>query len=138
VNLEGAYRMMRAAIPEMLKAGWGAIVNVSSTHGQVGLQGSAIYCASKGGLINLTRAVALDYAKHGIRCNCVCPAAVETDMLAPALSDPATRAWIVGNHPIGRIGTPADVARSILHLSCDDASWVTGSVFTIDGGLTAQ
>jgi len=136
-NLTGVFRMTRAVIPHMLGRG-GAIVNVSSVAGLVGFSGSAAYSSTKGALVALTRVLAIEYAQEKIRCNSVCPALVETPMAAEVLTDPDRRALMTAAHPIGRIGTPDDVARMLLYLASDDASWVTGSVFTIDGGLTAQ
>jgi len=136
-NLTGVFRVTRAVIPHMLGRG-GSIVNVSSVAGLVGFAGSAAYSSTKGALLALTRCLAIEYAKDKIRCNCVCPALVDTPMAADALADPDRRALMTAGHPIGRIGTPDDVARMLLYLVSDDASWVTGSVFTIDGGLTAQ
>lgn len=136
-NLTGVFRFTRAAIPHMLGRG-GSIVNVSSVAGMVGIPRSAPYSATKGALLALTRCLAIDYAKDKIRCNCVCPALVETPMAADAIADPVMSAQMAAAHPIGRFGMPEDVARMLLYLVSDDSSWVTGSVFTIDGGFTAQ
>ncbi|HZC68747.1 MAG TPA: SDR family oxidoreductase [Nitrospirales bacterium] len=136
-NLTGVFRVTRAVIPHMLGRG-GAIVNVSSVAGMVAIQKSVAYSATKGALLAMTRCLAIDYAKEKIRCNCVCPALVDTPMAADAIADPALNAAMAAAHPIGRFGTPDDVARLLLYLASDDASWVTGSIFTIDGGLTAQ
>jgi NAD(P)-dependent dehydrogenase (short-subunit alcohol dehydrogenase family) len=116
----------------------GSIINVSSVAGMVGIAKSAAYSSTKGAMLALTRALAIDYAKEKIRCNCVCPALVDTPMAADAIADPGMNAMMMAAHPIGRFGTPDDVARMLLYLASDDASWVTGSVFTIDGGWTAQ
>lgn len=136
-NLTGVFRMTRAVIPHMLERG-GSIVNVSSVAGLVGIAGLAAYSGTKGALVALTRCLAIDYAKDKIRCNCVCPALVDTPMAADAIADPDLNATMMAKHPIGRFGTPDDVARMLLYLASDDASWVTGSLFTIDGGWTAQ
>jgi NAD(P)-dependent dehydrogenase (short-subunit alcohol dehydrogenase family) len=136
-NLTGVFRFTRAAIPHMLGRG-GSIINVSSVAGMVGIAKSAAYSSTKGAMLALTRALAIDYAKEKIRCNCVCPALVDTPMAADAIADPGMNAMMMAAHPIGRFGTPDDVARMLLYLASDDASWVTGSVFTIDGGWTAQ
>lgn len=137
-NLEGAYRMTRAVIPHLLRNKGGVIINVSSTAGIVGLPGATIYCVSKAGMIHFTKALALEYAKLGIRANCVCPAAVETDFIAPLISDSDRREWLCSLHPMGRIGRPEEVAKAILYLVSDDSAWVTGSVLTLDGGMTSQ
>jgi len=136
-NLTGVFRITRAVIPHMLGRG-GAIVNVSSVAGLVGIPKLAAYSSTKGALLALTRCLAIEYAKEKIRCNCVCPALVDTPMAASAIADPEMNAMMMAAHPIGRFGTPDDVARMLLYLASDDASWVTGSVFTIDGGWTAQ
>lgn len=136
-NLTGVFRFTRAVIPRMLRRG-GSIVNVSSVAGLVGIPQTAAYSCTKGALLSLTRCLAIEYAKEKIRCNCVCPALVDTPMVAEALADPATNAAMAAAHPIGRFGTAEDVAKLLLYLASDDASWITGSILTIDGGLTAK
>ncbi|MBI4400384.1 MAG: SDR family oxidoreductase [Nitrospirae bacterium] len=138
VNLTGVFRMTRAAVPEMLKAGGGTIVNVSSVAGLIGFPLSAAYSTTKGGLNAFTRCVAMDYAKQGIRCNAVCPGLVETPMAAGLLNDSTRAAPVLATYPLGRAGTPDEVARLVLYLASDESAWVTGSIFPIDGGLTAQ
>jgi len=138
VNLTGVFRMTRAAVPVMLKAGGGAIINISSVGGLIGFWGSAGYGTTKGGLELFTRCVAMDYAAHGIRCNSVCPGLIDTPMAAPLLNDPEMKAQALAAYPINRVGTPEEVAKMVVYLASDDASWVTGSSFTIDGGLTAH
>lgn len=137
-NLQGAYRMTRAVIPHLLQNKGGVVINVSSTAGIVGLPGATIYCISKAGMIHFTKSLALEYAKLGIRANCVCPAAVETDFIAPLISDNKGKEWLYSLHPMGRIGRPEEVAKAILYLVSDDSTWVTGSVLTLDGGMTSQ
>jgi len=137
-NLTGVFRIIRAVVPEMLKAGGGSIVNISSIAGQVGLPMLAAYSATKGGVDALTRCVAIDYAKQGIRCNAVSPGLVETPMAASLLDDPARTAQVLTAYPLGRPGTPEEVAKLVLFLASDDAAWVTGVVYPIDGGMTAQ
>ena len=138
VNLTGVFRMTRAAVPEMLKAGGGSIINVSSVGGLVGFWGSAAYGTSKGGLEIFTRCVAMDYAKQGIRCNSICPGLVQTPMSEPLLNNPDMRAQALSAYPISRVGTPDEIAKLMVYLASDESSWVTGSSFTIDGGLTAH
>jgi len=138
VNLTGVFRMTRAAVPEMLKAGGGAIVNISSIGGRVGIPLSAAYSATKGGLDALTRCLAIDYAKQGIRCNAVCAGLIDTPMAASLLSDPVRTAQVLSVYPLGRPGTPDEVARLVLYLASDESAWVTGAIFPIDGGMTAQ
>jgi NAD(P)-dependent dehydrogenase (short-subunit alcohol dehydrogenase family) len=138
VNLTGVFRMTRAAVPVMLKNGGGSIINMSSVGGLVGFSGSAAYGTSKGGLELLTKCVAMDYAQNGIRCNSVCPGLIDTPMAAPLMNNPELKAEVLSAYPIRRVGTPEEVAKMVLYLASDDASWVTGSSFTIDGGLTAH
>ena len=138
VNLTGVFRMTRAAVPAMLDQGGGCIVNVSSVGGLIGFWGSAAYGTTKGGLELFTRCVAMDYAKQGIRCNSVCPGLIATPMAEPLLNNPEMKAEALAPYPISRVGTPEEVAKMIAFLASDDASWVTGSSFTIDGGLTAH
>ncbi|WP_447978699.1 SDR family NAD(P)-dependent oxidoreductase [Candidatus Nitrospira bockiana] len=138
VNLTGVFRMTRASIPAMLRAGGGSIINISSVGGLVGFSGSGAYGTSKGGLEIFTRCVAMDYAKEGIRCNSVCPGLIETPMASSLLDNPEMRAQALSAYPISRVGTPEEVAKLVLYLASDDATWVTGSSFTIDGGLTAH
>ncbi len=138
VNLTGVFRITRVAVPEMLKAGGGAIVNISSIASRVGIPLLAAYGASKGGLDALTRCLAIDYAKQGIRCNAVSPGLVDTPMAAGLLNDAERTALVLAAYPLGRPGTPEEVAKLVLYLASDDAAWVTGGIFTIDGGMTAQ
>ncbi len=138
VNLTGVFRMTRAAVPEMLRAGGGAIVNISSIAGQVGIPLLPAYSATKGGLDALTRCLAIDYAKQGIRCNAVSPGLVATPMAADLLSDPDRAAQILAAYPLGRAGTTEEVAKLVLFLASDDAAWITGCIYPIDGGMTAQ
>ena len=120
----------------MLKLGGGAIVNVASIGGVVGIPGYTSYCASKGGVIALTRAAAMEYAKSGIRINVVSPSAIDTDMLGTI---PAHQlAQIKAIHPIGRSGKPEEVAEAVIWLCSDAAAFIIGHNMMIDGGYTAQ
>ena len=136
VNLTGVFRMTRAVIPQMLKQGRGAIVNISSIASLVGLATLSAYAASKGGLDALTRALAIDYAKDGIRCNVVNPGLIDTPMAAPLMADPEKLQQILAQYAINRPGTTEEVANMVLYLASDEAAWVTGGTFTIDGGMT--
>ncbi len=139
VNVRGAFLMSKFALPEMIRAGSGCIVNVASYFGLVGGKGVAAYCASKGALVQLTRAMALDYAEEGVRVNCVCPGSVQTPMLDQAWAeygDGAPEHW-AAKHPIGRIAQPEEVAQAILYLASSASSFVTGAALPIDGGITA-
>jgi NAD(P)-dependent dehydrogenase (short-subunit alcohol dehydrogenase family) len=136
VNLTGVFRMTRAIVPQMLKQGRGAIVNISSIASLVGIPTVSAYAASKGGLDALTRAVAIDYAPDGIRCNVVNPGLIDTPMAAPLMANPDMLQPILAQYAIRRPGTPEEVANMVLYLASDEAAWVTGGTFTIDGGMT--
>lgn len=139
VNLDGAFLCLRAAVP-LMRAG-GAVVNVASEAGLVGIAGQAAYNTSKAGLIGLTRSAAVDLAPRGIRVNCVCPGTTETPLVAAALArapDPAAaRRALEASRPLGRLGTAAESAAAILHLAADEAGYTTGAVLAVDGGSTA-
>ena len=140
-NLKGAFLVSKAALPELRRAGGGAIINIGSILSLVGMKRRAAYTASKGGLALLTKAMALDHAAEGIRINCICPGLVETPLAQQALAqfaDPqAELARRVAGIPAGRAGKPEDVARLALFLASDDSSWMTGAVVPLDGGFTA-
>jgi NAD(P)-dependent dehydrogenase (short-subunit alcohol dehydrogenase family) len=141
VNVKGMFYFCRAAIPAIERTGGGAIVSTASISGLVGLQGQAAYCASKGAIVNLTRQLALDYAPVGIRVNAVAPGAIETQFLmrfVNAQEDPdALAASIKAEHPLGRWASPDEIARTIVFLASDEASFVTGAILSVDGGFTA-
>lgn len=141
INLKGTFLVSRAVLPAMRRAGGGSIVNISSILGLVGMKNRAAYAASKGGVTLLTKAMALDHAGEGIRVNCICPAIVETELLTELWSrapDPeALRRARTEQLPLGRIGTPRDVAAMALFLASAESSWVTGGAFPVDGGYTA-
>jgi NAD(P)-dependent dehydrogenase (short-subunit alcohol dehydrogenase family) len=138
VNLTGVFRMTRAVVSQMLKQGKGAIVNVSSVASLVGIPGAPAYAASKGGLDAFTRALAIDYARDGIRCNVVNPGLIDTPMAAPLMSNPDLLQPILSHYALRRPGTPEEVANMVLFLASDEAGWVTGGTFTIDGGMTVS
>ena len=140
VNLKGAFFCSQAAIPA-LRTSLGNIVNVASDAGLMGCPGLVVYCASKGGLVNMTRAMALELAPE-VRVNCVCPGYVDTDMVRrdhiDVSDDPAgTEQALIDYAPMKRIADPGEVARAILYLASDDARFVTGTALAIDGGTTA-
>ena len=136
VNLTGVFRMTRAVVPQMLKQGKGAIVNISSVASLVGIPGAPAYAASKGGLDAFSRALAIDYAGDGIRCNVVNPGLIDTPMAAPLMSNPELLQPILNHYALRRAGTSEEVASMVLFLASDEAGWVTGGTFTIDGGMT--
>jgi meso-butanediol dehydrogenase / (S,S)-butanediol dehydrogenase / diacetyl reductase len=140
-NLTGTFLVSRAALAPLRRAGGGSIVNVGSYLGLVALPQRAAYCSAKGGVTLLTKAMALDHARDGIRVNCICPAIVETEMALSGIaraSDPAAyRRARESQLPLGRIGKPEDIANLAVFLASDESSWMTGVAIPIDGGLTA-
>jgi len=139
VGLTAVMQATRSALPIMLRQGGGAIVNTASISGLFGDYGIAAYNAMKAGVVNFTRVVAMEYAPHNIRCNCVCPGAIDTPLLRRSLDTiqgfgPATIAQI----PMGRLGRPEEMANVVMFLASDLASYVTGAAFVADGGLTAK
>jgi NAD(P)-dependent dehydrogenase (short-subunit alcohol dehydrogenase family) len=142
VNLKGVYLCARAAIPVMQRQGGGTIVNVASELGLVGGSEIAAYCASKGGVVQLTRAMAVDHCQDGIRVNCVCPGPVATPLLECIIegsSKPAQeRTSIAEKTLLKRVGRPEEIANVILFLASDESSYMTGSIVVVDGGSTAH
>jgi 3-hydroxybutyrate dehydrogenase len=140
INLTGVWLCMKYEIPQMLKQGGGAIVNTASVAGLVGLAGRSAYVASKHGVVGLTRTAALEYATHGVRVNCVCPGYIRTPMVAYVLQKEGAQLeeQMVAREPIGRLGTPEEVAETVVWLCSDAASFVTGHTMTVDGGYVAQ
>ncbi|HVC33393.1 MAG TPA: glucose 1-dehydrogenase [Chloroflexota bacterium] len=137
VVLKGPYLFTRAVLPAMLERRRGALVNVASVNGLLGL-GEDAYSAAKAGLINLTQNVAVRYAADGIRANVICPGTVRTPIWDATLAkSPHVFDKLARWYPLGRVGEPEDVARAALFLASDDASWITGAVLPVDGGLTA-
>lgn len=136
VNLSGVFYGVRYQIPAMLNSGGGVIVNMASILGNVGFANSPAYVAAKHGVIGLTKNIALEYGEKGIRANAVGPAFIKTPLLKDL--DEATMEWLVGRHPIGRMGEPDEVAELVLWLSSPKASFVTGSYYPADGGYLAQ
>lgn len=141
VNARGVFLGVRAVLPHMLAQGRGAIVNTASIAGMVGLRGRASYCASKGAVIALTRQVAVEYAGTGVRCNSISPGTVDSPWVGRLLEeadDPgAARDTLVARQPMGRLGSPEEVAAAAVYLASDAAAFVTGTNLVIDGGLTA-
>lgn len=141
VNLTAMFHTCRAVLPAMLEGGHGLIVNVASIAGVVGIKNRLAYCASKHGVIGLTRAIAADYAHLGIRCNAICPGTVESEWIAKILAnapDPeATRKQMEQRQLDGRMGTPDEVAAGIAFIVSDDGRFINGTAFMMDGGVTA-
>lgn len=144
VNLRGVFLCSKYAIPHMVKNGGGVIVNTASAVGLVGSAGQASYCASKGGVVLLTKAMALDYAKDNIRVNCICPGVVRTPLVERFLSGfkgeerAKMEEMFRSVSPLNRYSQPEEIARGVLYLASDDASFVTGIALPIDGGWTAH
>lgn len=142
VNLKGTYLMSKLVLPAMIARGSGVIINNASGWGITGGNEAASYCASKGGVVLLTKAMAIDHGRQGIRVNCLCPGDVDTPML-PADANLRKKEWKdylaeASNRPLGRIGTPEEIARAALFLASDDSSFMTGAVLAVDGGGTAD
>ena len=141
VNVNGLFYMSRAALRPMLEQGKGAIVNFGSIWGDVGAAGVIAYCASKGAVHQITRAMALEYVQDGIRVNAVCPGEVNTPMLASERSEPVTPELmqrIADSVPMGRLAEPVEIARVVLFLASDAASYMTGATVHVDAGFTAR
>jgi len=139
VNLNGQFRFTKFAIPYLQKTS-GTIINVSSDAGLKAYEGfnADAYSASKAALIVLTKCWALEYAKDKIRVNCVCPGVVDTEMTKPFLKTEKDREFMNNDHPIGRIGQPEEVAKSVLFLASEDSSWTTGAILAVDGGQSTK
>lgn len=138
--LTSVFRFSRAAIPHMLEQGGGVIINISTVSALKAMPGfpAHAYAAAKAGVNMLTKTIAIQYAKQGIRCNAICPAGVDTPGVAAVTSDPVSRAGFDAIHPIGRIGRPEEIAAAAAYLASDDAAWTTGVILAVDGGVTAQ
>jgi NAD(P)-dependent dehydrogenase (short-subunit alcohol dehydrogenase family) len=142
VNLKGTFLMSKFALPEMIRRKSGVIINNSSGWGLVGGDSAVAYCASKGGVVLLTKAMAIDHGPQGVRVNCICPGDVDTPMLP---EDARMRGlnwkdYLAGcaNRPLGRIGTPDEIAQAALFLASDDSSFMTGAALVVDGGGVAD
>ncbi len=142
INLKGAFLMSKFALPAMIAQGSGVIINNSSGWGLVGGDAAVAYCASKGGLVLLTKAMAIDHGRQGIRVNCICPGDVDTPMLPEdaRMRGVMWEKYLAGaaNRPMGRIGTPEEIAKAVLFLASDDSSFMTGAALVVDGGGTAD
>jgi len=140
-NLKGVYLVSKEVLPSMIEKGGGTIVNTASSYGMIAAKNMAAYCAAKGGVIALTREMAVDYVSHNIRVNCVCPGAIETPLIEEYIvstTDPdETRRYLGDRCPQGRMGQPEEVAHAVLFLASAESSYITGVALPVDGGLTA-
>jgi NAD(P)-dependent dehydrogenase (short-subunit alcohol dehydrogenase family) len=142
INVRGVFLFCRAAIPLMARQGGGSIVNIGSYDGFVADPGLAAYCATKGAVHALSRAIAVDHGAENVRCNVICPGWIKTDMMdayLASVADPAEAAKTLdANQPIGRVGKPEDIASLALWLASDESAFTTGQLMVCDGGLTAK
>lgn len=138
VNARGLWLLSRAVLPHMRAAGTGSIVNIGSVLSLVAARNRVAYAASKGAVLAMTRAMALDHAPENIRVNCICPGIVDTEMVTRFALSEADRRQRIALHPMGRFAQPEDIAEAAVFLASDESSWVTGAAFPVDGGYTAQ
>jgi NAD(P)-dependent dehydrogenase (short-subunit alcohol dehydrogenase family) len=136
-NVRGPWLLARAALPHLRAAGGGSIINIGSVLSTLGAPNRVAYAASKGAVLAMTRAMALDHAAEKIRVNCICPGIVETEMVAAFNMDEATRKRRLAMHPLGRFGQPQDIAGLAVFLASDESSWITGAEYVVDGGYSA-
>ena len=138
VNLKGVWLCMKYEIPRMLEAGGGSIVNTSSAAGLIGVEGQAVYVASKHGVIGLTKSAALEYARSGVRINAVCPGSTRTPMIDEITGrDPEMESKVASTQPVRRMGAPEEIAAAVVWLCSDAASFVTGHSMAVDGGMVS-
>lgn len=138
INLKGVFLCSKRVVPEMLKQGGGKIINLASVAGQVGFLNSSAYCASKGGVINLTREMALELAPKNINVNAIGPGVIETPMTRDMLADDATKRMLLGSTPFGRVGHPEDIANAALFLASGESNFINGITLFVDGGWLTQ
>ena len=136
VNLKGVFLCSKQVLPHMTGSG-GSIIHTSSVTGITGVRNRAVYSATKGALVALTRNMALDYAQYGIRVNCVCPGFTRTPLINALLRDPAKEKRLTEMHPLGRLGEPEDTANAVVFLASGLSSWITGQALVVDGGFSA-
>jgi NAD(P)-dependent dehydrogenase (short-subunit alcohol dehydrogenase family) len=138
INLKGVFLCSKYVIPHMLNRGGGSIINTGSINCFMAWENEVAYDASKGGVLMFTRATAMDFAKKRIRVNCICPGAIKTPLLQKIFDDsPGLEESMKTKHPIGRLGSPEEVAKLALFLACDDSSFITGAAINVDGGIMA-
>jgi len=138
VNVRAVWQLSRAVLPHLRAAGGGSIINIGSVLSSLGARYRVAYAASKGAVLAMTRAMALDHATENIRINCICPGIVETELVAAFNLDEKARQQRIAAHPMGRFGQPAEIAGLAVFLASDEAAWITGSAFPVDGGYSAQ
>lgn len=138
INVRGMWLLSRAVLPHMRAAGGGSIINVASVLSFVGARNRVAYSASKGAVLAMSRAMALDHAPEKIRVNCICPGIVDTEMVARFSMDENARRQRIAMHPMGRFGQPEDIAQAAVFLASDESAWITGAAFPVDGGYTSQ
>lgn len=143
VNLKGTYLVTWHAVRTMEESGGGSIINIASINGLVGYPiglggGFDAYVPSKGGVVQFTKNLAIDYGKKNIRVNCICPGHIDTNLIREFLDNPERREWLEQRYPMGRIGRPEEIAYAALFLASDESSFVTGAPLIVDGGYTAQ
>ena len=143
VNLKGTYLVTWHAVRTMEQSGGGSIINIASINGLVGYPiglggGFDAYVPSKGGVVQFTKNLAIDYGKKNIRVNCICPGHIDTNLIREFIQNPERREWLEQRYPMGRIGRPEEIAYAALFLASDESSFVTGAPLIVDGGYTAQ
>jgi NAD(P)-dependent dehydrogenase (short-subunit alcohol dehydrogenase family) len=140
VNLKGTFQPVKAVIPLMIEQRSGNIINISSLLGirAIPKVPFSVYGVTKAGIIMLTKSIAVEYGQYNIRCNCIAPSTIRSPMMEPYLQDENAKRMLEGSFPLKRIGDPEDVANAILFLASDDSKWITGTVMTLDGGISAK
>ena len=138
INVRGVWQLSRAVLPHLRAAGGGSIINIASILSLVAARNRVAYTATKGAVLAMTRAMALDHASENIRVNCICPGIVDTEMVARFSLDENARRQRIAMHPLGRFGQPEDIAQAAVFLASDESSWITGAAFPVDGGYSAQ